>query len=140
MVRHLPHPGARREDMGEVAFPLCWVGSLPKASHRSSVEYRFDATAHPARRLGLLRPDRVENLNDEPGVNRRDRQFPQNRVDISGEGIPPLLAVLGVAPANLVAADEFLGHFAEGPPPGNGKPPRVPLGFLCFERVYSVVT
>jgi len=125
--------------MREVAFPMCRVGALPKAAHRCSVEYRFDATAHPARRLGLLRPDRIENLDDKPGVDRRYRQSPQNRVDVSSEGIPPLLAVLGVAPANFVAGDEFLRHFAENPALGGVEPLRVALSRLCGERVYPIM-
>ena len=124
---------------GEVAFPLCRVRTLPQASHRGGVEHRLNAAPHSACCFWLLCPDRVENLDYEPGVDRGNRQFPQNRVDVSGEGIPPLLAVLGVAPADFVACDEFLGHFAEGPTLGGGKPLRLPLGFLRFERVYSIV-
>src|SRR5215469_13226499 len=139
MVRHLPHPGARREDMSKVALPLCRVRTLPETAHSRSVEYRLDATANPARRLGLLRPDGVENLDDQPGVDRRDRQLPQNRVHVSAEGITPLLAVLGVAPANFVTADEFLGHPAESSALGGGKPMCLPFSRPCGERVYPIV-
>ena len=139
MVRHLPYPGACGEDMGEIAFPLGRIRTSSEASHRGRVEHRLNAAPHSARCFWLLCPDRVENLDYEPGVDRGNRQFPQNRVDVSGEGIPPLLAVLGVAPADFVACDEFLGHFAEGPTLGGGKPLRLPLGFLRFERVYSIV-
>ena len=124
---------------GEVAFPLCRVRTLPQASHRGGVEHRLNAAPHSACCFWLLCPDRVENLDDEPGVDRGDRQFPQNRVDIGGEGVAPLLPVLCVTPARLISADEHLGHLAEGATPGDGKPPRPPLGFLRFERVYSIV-
>ena len=72
-VRHLPYPGARGEDMDEIAFPLGRVRTLPKASHRGSVEHRLDAASHPARCLRFRRPNRIENLYNQPGVDRGDR-------------------------------------------------------------------
>src|SRR5215472_14571399 len=133
MMGHLPYPAARGEDMGEVAFPLCWVGTLPKAAHRRGVKHRLDATAHPARCLGLLRPDRIEHLHDKPGVDRSDRQLTQNRINVSGEGVAPLLPMLCVTPARLLSADKLFGHLAEGATPGDGKSLRMPLGFLGCE-------
>ena len=104
MVRRLPYPGARGEDMGDIAFPLGRIRTSSEASHRGRVEHRLNAAPHSARCFWLLCPDRVENLDYEPGVDRGNRQFPQNRVDVSGEGIPPLLAVLGVAPPTSLRA------------------------------------
>src|SRR5579863_2914790 len=56
MVLDLPHLAAGRQDMGEVALPLCRVRLLPEAAHCRGVENRLDATPHPARRFGLLGP------------------------------------------------------------------------------------
>jgi hypothetical protein len=55
--------------MGEIPFPLCRVRTLPEASHRRGVEHRLNATAHAARCFGLLCPNRIEDLDDQPGVD-----------------------------------------------------------------------
>ena len=91
MVLDLPHLAAGRQDMGEIAFPLRRVRPLPEAAHRRGVEHRLDAAAHPARGFGLLGPDRIEHLHDKPGIDRRDGQFPQSRVNVGGERRRPLL-------------------------------------------------
>jgi hypothetical protein len=47
--------------------------------------------------------------------------------------------MLRVPPACLIAADELLGHLAEGAAPGDGKPLRLSLSFLCVQRVDPIV-
>lgn len=135
MVRHFPHPGSRREEMREIAFPLGWVWPLAEAADRGGIKQRLDTAAHPARGFRLLGPDRIEHLHNKPSVDRRDRQFPQNGVDVSRQGVAPLLTMLGVAPTGFMTADEFLREFAEGSAPGCRKPLRLPVSDLCFERI-----
>jgi hypothetical protein len=136
MMLDPPNSGARREDMGEVPFPLCRVRPLAEAAHGRCIKHSLDPTAHSTCCFGFLRPDRIENLDDESGVDRGDGQFTQYRIDVAGERVAPLLPVFRVALARLVAPDELLGHLAEGAAPGQGKPPRLPLSCLCFQRVY----
>jgi hypothetical protein len=138
MVRHFPHPSARREDASEIALPLRRVHAVPEAPHRCGVEHGLDATADAARGFGLLRPDRIAHLHNKPDVDRRNGQFAQNRVDVGGKGIAPLLPMLCVAPARFVSADELLGHLPESAPLGHGESLRLPLSGFAIERVYPL--
>ena len=62
--------------------------------------------------------------------------IPGAQVELSNA---PLLPMFSVAPAGFIAADEFFRHVAEGPALGDDKPLRLPLGFLCVERVNAIV-
>jgi hypothetical protein len=139
MVRHLPHPGARGEDMREVPFPLRRVRPLPKASDGGCIQDRLDSAADAARRFRLCRPDRGEHLYDEPGIDRGHRQFPQNGVRASRQRAAPLLPVLRVAPAGLVPRDEFLSNLAKSPALRRRQPLRLPQGRLRIEGVHTLV-
>jgi len=139
MVPDFPHLGEGRQDMGEVALPHCRVRPLPKAPHRRGVEDRLNAAPHPARGFRLLGPNRIEHLHNKAGVDRRNRQFPQSGVDVSGQGIFPLLPVLRIAPAYPVPLDELSGAFPEGAALRDGEALRLPLGSLGVERVDPVV-
>jgi hypothetical protein len=135
MVGDLTYFRAGRQDMGEIAFPHCRVRPLPKAPHRRGVEHRLDPAAHPARGFRLLGPNRIKHLNNKAGINRRNRQFPESGVDVSGEGIVPLLPVLRVAPADPVPLDELGGTLAEGAALRDGESLRLQLGPLGVERI-----
>jgi len=139
MVLDLPHLAAGRQDMGEVAFPLRRIRPLPEAPHRRGVEHRLDAAPHPARGFGLLRPDRIEHLDNKPGIDRRHGQFPQSGVNVGGERRRPLRRVLRIAPARPVLFDELDSALAEGAALCDGNPLRLPLSRLCVERVNSLM-
>src|SRR5215472_956643 len=125
--------------MGEIAFPLCWVRSLPETAHRRGIEHGLDAAADPACRFWLLGPDRIEHLHDQPCIDRRDGQLPQSGVNVGGEGVFPLLPVLRVAPARTVLFDEFGSALAKRAAFRDGEPLCLPLGGLGVERVYPIV-
>src|SRR5712691_7645304 len=131
---------AGRQDLGEVAFPLRRVRPLPEASHRGGVKHRLDAAADPARGFRLLGPDRIEHLNDQPGIDRRGGQFPQSGVNIGFERRGPLRRMLRVAPACPVLFDEFDGALAEGSALRDGNALRLPLRRPCVERVDALVS
>jgi hypothetical protein len=114
MVRHLPHSRAGRQQKREAPFPLRRVRPVAEAPHLGRVEDRLDPAPHSGSRLGLLLPDRVENLHKEPHIDRSNRQIAQHRIGVGGERVPPLLPVLGVAPSRLVAGDKLFGGFTEG--------------------------
>ena len=134
---HLPHPGARGEDMGEVALPLCRVRSLPIAANGCGIEHGFDRP-HTTRRLRFGRPEPIEHLYDKASVDCRDGQIANERVYVSGQGAAPLVAVLGVAPARLVASNIFLRDFAERPALCRRQPPCLALNLLCRDRVRTL--
>src|SRR5436305_13093740 len=108
MVLNLSHLAARRQDVGESALPLGRVWALAVTPRGSRVGTRLDAAANPARGFRLLGPDRIEHLNNQPGIDSRDRKFTHYRVHIGGQRIAPLLPVLWVPPAGLVSDDELL--------------------------------
>src|SRR3954453_16068383 len=107
MMLDRAHLSVRREDMRQRALPLRRVRTLAVAAHGRGIEHRLDTASHSGRRFRLLRPDRVEYLHDEPGVDRGDGKSAESRIAIGGERVAPLLAMLRVAPARLVAGDEF---------------------------------
>jgi hypothetical protein len=111
-----------------------------KAAYRRRVEHRLDAAAHTARRFGRLGPDRIKHLHDQPGINRCDGQFSQNRVNVGCERVPPLLTVLGVPPAGFVAGDKFFRNFPKRAPLDCGKPLLLSLCDLGIERIDPVLS
>ena len=75
---------------------------------------RRDTLLHPAGRLALRTPDRLQHRHDVPRGNVRYGQFSHARVDVGFQTGPPLGPGLRTAPGRLVHADDRLGCFGEG--------------------------
>ena len=90
---------ARRQQPLQVAAPTGRVVALAVAARRGPVQDALDPAAHPRGGLRLGRPDRLEDLHDEAGVDRADRQLADHRVGVGGDGAGPLRPVLAVLPA-----------------------------------------
>src|SRR5215470_186052 len=84
------------------------------AAHRAGeVEHRLDAPTHAARRHRLVGDQRLEGLEHQPAVDRRNGKIAKHRVAIAGKRGHPLLAVLGVAPLARVDREIVLGALPE---------------------------
>jgi hypothetical protein len=89
-------------------------GCRPVAISLSSPgEDGLDSSAGAAGGLGLLLPDRLECLDDEVDVDRRDRQPAEHRRCVGLKRLGPLLAMLGVAPAGPLSRDALGGALVE---------------------------
>ena len=97
-----------------MAAPAGGILAAPMAARRGRIQYRLDALADPARGYGLRVPDRLQDAHHQPGVDLLDGQGAEERVDIGGQRVAPLVAVLGAAPARLVRLDEGFRRIPEG--------------------------
>jgi hypothetical protein len=121
-------------------LPFHCAGFTPCRKPRT-VAASSTASMRPRTRLavsGFFDQIGSRTLHNKPDVDRRNGQFAQNRVDVGGKGIAPLLPMLCVAPARFVSADELLGHLPESAPLGHGESLRLPLSGFAIERVYPL--
>ncbi len=114
MAARQPRPG--RQDLCDMSAPACRVFAVTVAPRLGGIENGFDPPAHPACRLSLLLPDRLEDLEYMGGANLGHRHFTDRRIDVGRKRGLPLLAVLVIAPAALVRADIGFGHLLERDP------------------------
>src|SRR5207302_2023984 len=128
-----------REDVSQRALPLCGVRSRPETLRCCGVQDGFDPPAYPAGGFWLGAPDRIEHPHDEPGVDSRDRQLAENRVNMLFEGLRPLARVLCAPPRAPVLCQIFDRALPKGTPSGFGKPLRLPLGAPRFERINTAL-
>src|SRR3954454_3584152 len=97
-----------------MSAPAGWVLSCAVSPRLCCIENSFDASAYAAGRFGLRLPDRLQDVEDMRGANFCNRQLADFRINIVGQGIPPLLTVLAAAPAALISGDIRLGDGIEG--------------------------
>src|SRR5262245_30197571 len=89
------------------------VVAVAAASRTGEVEHRLDAPAHAARRYWLIGNQRLERLEHQPAIDRRNRKIPEDWIGIAGKRGHPLLAVLSVAPLVRVDREVVLGALPE---------------------------
>src|SRR5262249_52394885 len=99
--------------MFEVAAPSCWVLSIAIDTRLRPIEDTLDASAKAARRLGPRSPDRFQDLEHKPGIDRSDRQRANDRIGIGGKRRLPLPGVLSAAPASTMRLDVGTGALLE---------------------------
>src|SRR5262249_62053786 len=99
--------------MFEGAAPSCWVISIAIDTRLRPIEDTLDASAKAARRLGPRNPDRFQDLEHEPDINRSDRQRAYYRIGIGGKRRLPLPGVLGAAPALAMRRDVSISALLE---------------------------
>ena len=97
-----------------MAPPSCRVFPRPQFSGRGRIENRFDPPPQPTGCLRLRFPDWLKDLEEMCLANLADRKVAHDRMDIGGEGVLPLLAVLGVPTTVIVVGDVALRHGPEG--------------------------
>jgi hypothetical protein len=85
------------------------VVALAAASSTSEVEHRLDAATDATRRYRLVGDQRLEGLEHQPAVDRRNRKIAEYWKGIAGKRGQPFLAVLGVAPFARVYGEVVLG-------------------------------
>ena len=129
------HLRAGRQEAVQMAAPAGGVLPGTVAARRGGVQHRLDALADPAGGFRLRRPDRLQHPEHKPGVDLLDRQGADDRVDVGFQGIAPLVAVLGVAPACLVRPDVGLGRSLEGDLLGRLDPLSGPLAVAGADGV-----
>jgi hypothetical protein len=84
-----------------------------QAAHLGSVQHALDTSADPAGSLGLGSPDRLEDGKEIVDAYLIHGRGP-DRGSVGGQGIAPLLPVLGVAPRRLMGLDVCGSNSAEG--------------------------
>lgn len=114
MVLDLAHLGARRQQLVEMPAPSRWILPLTKAAHRRPIEHGFDSAAQSRGRFRLLRPQGLDDLHHQRGVNAVNRKRPDCRLGVRLKRRAPLRRVLGVAPAGAVSREILLGALPEG--------------------------
>src|SRR5205807_9724388 len=77
------------------------------------VQDGLNTPAHPARSLGLGRPDGLEHPEYQRGVDRLYRQRPDDRLGVGRKRRFPLRRVLAVAPAGPVRVDVAVSTLLE---------------------------
>src|SRR5436190_20226686 len=82
--------------------PTRGVLAFAVAASRCPIQDSLNAATYPARRFGLLRPDRLDGLHDEADIDYLDGEIAEMRVHICIECRRPLAPVLRVAPARLM--------------------------------------
>src|SRR5262245_1178414 len=109
----LVHLGFLRQQGVEVTTQTSWILAIAVPAHPGPVQDPLDTTANPACCLRLGCPDWLQHLHHQAGVDGGHRQRAEHGVGIGLEGVGPLLAVLLVTPAGLVARNECLGALLE---------------------------
>src|SRR5262245_38824195 len=89
-----------------MAAPSRRVLSLARAVRLRPVENRLDPASHAARRLGLYGPDRLENSQDELGIDLADGDIAEDRVGIGGKRALVFESMFFAAPPGLVRRDQ----------------------------------
>src|SRR5262245_25154067 len=111
----MPHAGllrAQRQQMADDGL-VGGVVAVAAANRTCEVEHRLDAATHAARRHRLVGDQRLEGLEHQPAVDRRNGKISKHRIGIAGKRGQPLLAVLGIAPLARVDREIVLGALPE---------------------------
>ena len=131
--------GSGGQDLVEVTAPLRRVLAGAQSPGLGRRQHAFDPAPHPARRLRLGGPERLDHFQHESRVDVGHGDVAQDGVGVDGERIAPLLPVFGVLPARLIGGNELLGAFPEGCPARLCEPllgrRSVPNGDGVFVRV-----
>src|SRR5262252_8012816 len=89
------------------------VIAVSAAGRASEVEDGLDAPSNAARRYRLLGDQRLEGLEHQPAIDRRNGKIAEHWIGIVAKRRHPLLAVLGVAPFARVYGEVVLGALPE---------------------------
>src|SRR2546423_14728365 len=82
--------------------PTRGVLAFAVAASRRPIQHSLNSATHPARRFGLLRPDRLDGFHDEADIDYLDGGIAEMRAHKCSECRRPLAPVLRVAPARLM--------------------------------------
>src|SRR5262249_41669708 len=123
--------------MIEMPLPPCRVLAGAIAARLCPIEDAFDASAHPARCFRLRRPDRVQHLAHEGGIDRLNRQRADDREREAPERTLPLLDVLAVAPSSAVILDVAIRTLLERHRLGSIEPRQRTSGTSGLNWVYT---
>jgi hypothetical protein len=134
----VPDLASGSEQVFLVTFPPRWVFALPVASRRRPIEHALDPPTHPACRLRLRRPDRLQHLHHQPHIDRLDGQGAKDRVDVGMQRARPLRRVLGVFPAGLMRFDIARGTILECHRHCRGQQFAGSLGLTRLDRIDTV--
>src|SRR5690349_11894652 len=83
--------------------PSCRVVALPVTANGRPVENGFNTSTQPAGGLRLGPPNGLQHLQHEGQVNVLDRESAEDWLGVGVKGRPPLLSMLRIPPARLVA-------------------------------------
>src|SRR5215472_14255955 len=111
----MPHVSllrAQRQQMADDRL-VGGVVAVAAADRTGEVEHRLDAATHAARRHRLVGDQRLEGLEHQPTVDRRNGKIAKHWIGIPGKRGHPLFAVLGVAPLARVDVEIVLGALTE---------------------------
>lgn len=84
-----------------------------KAPGDGPVQHVLDPPPQALGGLGLGRPDRLQHLQHVRGIGRVYRKIAYDGERVGRKCLPPLFAMLGIAPARSVRLDERFGAFGE---------------------------
>src|SRR5262245_12743771 len=111
----MPHASllrAQRQQMADDRL-VGGVVAVAAAGRASEVEDGLDAPSHAARRYWLVGDQRLEGLEHQPAVDRRNGKIAKHWIGILGKRRQPLLAVFGIAPFARVYGEVVLGAVPE---------------------------
>src|SRR6516165_6895380 len=111
----MPHASllrAQRQQMADDRL-VSGVIAVAAAGRASEVEDGLDAPSNAARRYRLLGDQRLEGLEHQPAVDRRNGKIAKHWIGIAGKRGQPLLTVFGVAPFARVYGEVVLGALPE---------------------------
>src|SRR5258708_4677432 len=131
---------ARRQRVLEQATPACRIINCAIMVNGRPTEHVLDPPAHARCRLRRLLPNRLEHLEHERRVDRRDRERAERRIYEPDEASDPLLPVARARPACFIVLDEALGALLERHGPGVCGPKRGYARALGFDRIDAVET
>src|SRR5262249_652409 len=106
----------------KMALPPRRVLSVTIPAHFCELQHSLNATTQAACCLGLFAPDRIEHLNHESRIDRRDRKIAEHGICISPQGRLPLGGVLSICPGGAVIFDIGSGTLGKCDHPGGVQP------------------
>ncbi len=101
-----------------MAAPTGRVLSLSVPACRRPIQYRLDAAAQTAGGFGLARPDRLDRLQHQVGIDVSHGPVTEHGIGIGLQRRSPLALVLVIAPGSLVRLDIGFGGRLECDRPG----------------------
>ena len=101
------------EQLVQVTAPARRVLARAKAAGGGPVQHVLDPPTQALGGLRLRRPDWLQHLQHVRGLDRAYRQIADDREGVGRKRLPPLVAMLGIAPARRVRLDERFGAFGE---------------------------
>src|SRR5262249_49918765 len=85
VVFDLAHFRARRQQLVEMAAPARRVLARAIPTCLRPIQDGLDTPAHAARGLGFRRPDRLQDLEDQRGIDRLHRERADQGLSVGGE-------------------------------------------------------